>query len=93
MEKKRKVSQEELATTCLCAPAIALYREELLQYTVALLLPRWHWIEQTQQLEITAIVSFSVLFLSVYCLLVLTASTFGFSKDLDTVYTRHNTSS
>jgi hypothetical protein len=25
MEKKRKVSQEELAATCLCAPAIALY--------------------------------------------------------------------
>jgi len=25
MEKKRKVSQEELAATCLCAPAIAVY--------------------------------------------------------------------
>ncbi|CAM6070113.1 unnamed protein product [Sphagnum tenellum] len=73
-EKKRKVSQEELATTGLCAPAIALYCEELLQYTVALLLPRLHWIEPTQQLEITAIVSFSVLFVSVYCLLVLTTN-------------------
>jgi len=25
MERKRKVSQEELAATCLCAPAIALF--------------------------------------------------------------------
>ncbi len=40
--EKRTVDQEELAATCLCAPAIALYQKKLLLLYTALLV---HWME------------------------------------------------